>query len=214
MKKLIFTLLIGQLWSLLSAQELKIDSVTNNIYYEEIVTVDSLSAIDILKTAKKWAISVFGAGKEMIDYYDEGDLLMIIKPVNNVHTSASYYFGPVKINAFFDYVFYHKLEIETKNNKYKIRADQFLVTFRTTTGSIADQPRTDKMPAQSLLFFDQNRVEEIAVAMYKNNPKRREEYIEVMRKEKSDLQESFDRQIKIEFDGLKSYIKKRPRKDW
>lgn len=197
------------------AQTLSIDPQTKAISYEEIVPADSISALEILKLAKRWAIDTYGAGKEMIEYYDENDRMMVIKPIITANTSSSFNLGLTKLITFNTYTFYYKLEVETKDNRYRISAKNFFGTLKQENNAGASaQTRTDKIEADKLLFYNEDAMRSGAKLAFPGRERKQEEYLQMTKKEKEDLRVQFEQQIHGTFRSLKDYIAKPKKKDW
>lgn len=210
MKRLFFMLLGMLAFDVGHCQELRIDPVANTISYEEVVSADSLSAVTILKLTKKWAVTVFGAGKDMIDYYDESDSTMIIKPVINITTKLSMPVGYAVKEVVNEYTFRYKLEIETKKGRYRIYANDFKGEIRT--------PNNGKIPVESI-FYDEGKAIAGLAKQKEMVPKNAQKYLpnlrlEDIKQEKLDLQNELDRNVRDSFESLKKYIRSRPKKDW
>jgi hypothetical protein len=207
MKKFLVLLLIS-----LGAigQELKIDPHTNAISYVEIVQADSMGAVQLLKLSRKWAVTVFGAGKEMIEYYDENDSTLILKPAISITTKLSMPVGYAIKEIINNYSFRYKLEIETKKGRYRVIADDFK---GETKG-----PNGEMYPVESI-FFDEEKVTASMEAMREKLPKSALKYmpkirIEDMKQERLDLQSQLDAHVRSTYESLKRYINTRPKRDW
>ncbi|WP_428663568.1 DUF4468 domain-containing protein [Runella sp.] len=210
MKRLLFMLLGMLAITVGYSQELRVDPVANTISYEEIVPADSLSAITILKLTKKWAVTVFGAGKDMIDYYDEADSTMIIKPVIKITTKLSMPVGYAVKEVVNQYNFHYKLEIETKKGRYRIYANDF--------NGESKGPNGEKFTVESI-FYDEGKAIAGQAKLKEMVPKNAQKYLpnlrlEDMKQEKLDLQNELDRNVRDSFESLKKYIRSRPKKDW
>lgn len=193
------------------SQTLSIDPQTKAISYEEIVRADSINALEILKLAKRWAIDTYGAGKEMIEYYDENDRMMVIKPVFKATTPFAFNFFLTKVITYNTYIFYCQLEVETKDNRYRITAKNFLGTLKQENSS-AIVPT--KMEADKLLFYNEEVMRAGAKVAFPGRERKQEEYLQAVKKEKEDVQLQFDQQVKETFRSLKDYIAKPKKKDW
>lgn len=207
MKKFLVLLLIS-----LGAigQELKIDPQTNGISYVEVVTADSVGAVELLKLSRKWAVTVFGAGKDMIEYYDENDSTLILKPAISFTTKLSMPVGYAIKEVINQYSFRYKLEIETKKGRYRVTANDFKGESKGPNG--------EPFPVESI-FFDEEKVtasmeimkEKLPKNVLKHLPKIR---IEDMKQERLDLQSQLDAHVRSTYESLKRYINTRPKRDW
>lgn len=198
MKKAIFTALACLLWIGASAQGWTMDNERS--VYKDVINVDSANAIQLIKIARRWAISRYGAGKDMIELYDDVNHELLIKPMTSIYFTKRIY----RRSTFFDedvnFNIAFVMFIEAKENRVRITTNRFLI---------------GGTPIEYYILKSDEDYQKASETHYATNKKKQEIWIKFEKIGDTTLRNKFDERVKADISSLKDYLLKAVKeKDW
>lgn len=124
MKNMFLSIILFIAFSPISMSQtiVKVDSVSNEIVYSDIVVVNSVSKNDLYVNVKQWISSEFNSTKSVIDLDDRETGIIVLKPLIPIYAN---YMSTRYLSANISYVF----TIYLKDGKYKYVANNFYHDF-------------------------------------------------------------------------------------
>lgn len=143
MKKILFVyLILMPLFSLAQNRE-KFDTV-NPIYqdllplvdglitYTEVVQVDGVGKNELFLRANEWVVKTFNSAKDVIQLTDKESGKLICKTITGATVGKGW-------NKVVLYPIFYLITIETRDNRYKITASNFIHEYSITLGSVKSE---------------------------------------------------------------------------